>query len=132
MSESDDYDDSVDNEAFPLDGVDYNNDHHTCDWASEQRCSPSIQLKKCQYPEGCDNYVHHLCTLEWAHDNGIGELSILVLCRKHHPEYQNYLSKLHLVGQNHTVAKSGNQGRNRQKFLNSMRRRRRISISRTV
>jgi len=109
MSESDGHDDGVDDDPFHLDGIDNNNDHHTCDWASEKRCRPSIELKKCQHPEGCDKYVHHLCTIEWAHDNGIDEQSILVLCRKHHPEYQNHLCKLHLVGQKHTVAMSGNQ-----------------------
>jgi hypothetical protein len=109
LSETDESDDSVDNVPSLPHGVDYNNNHHTCDWASEKRCSPFIQLKKCQHPEGCDNYVHHLCTIEWAHDNGIDEQSILVLCRKHHPEYQNYLSKLHLVGKKHAFAISENQ-----------------------
>ena len=72
MSETDESDDSVDNVPSLPHGVDYNNNHHTCDWASEKRCSPFIQLKKCQHPEGCDNYVHHLCTIEWAHVNHLG------------------------------------------------------------
>ncbi len=60
-----------------------------CDWAIEGRCNQSIVPKRCQYSRGCDKYVHHLCTIEWATENGIEESSILTLCRKHHPEYQH-------------------------------------------
>ena len=115
MSDSDGYGDG--------DNIDIedNEDHlNICDWASEGRCLPSIQLKKCQHPEGCDKYVHHLCTTEWAHANGIDEQTISVFCRTHHPEYQNYFRKLHSNGQKRTIAASENQTSHSRKIKNCM------------
>jgi hypothetical protein len=60
-----------------------------CDWAIEGRCNQSIVPRKCQYSGGCNKYVHHLCTIEWATENGIEESGIATLCRQHHPEYQS-------------------------------------------
>ena len=100
MSGSDadaDADDDVDDEPLETKLI------PICDWAIEGRCTQSIVPKKCQHSGGCDKYVHHLCTIEWAQDNNIDESSILTLCRKHHPEYQYHIKQLQSDGHKGTL-----------------------------
>ena len=63
----------------------------SCDWACEGRCIPGLSPVKCQYSGGCNNLVHHICTIEWATENNIEVDSIAILCREHHPEYQAFI-----------------------------------------
>ena len=115
MSDSDD--DYDDDNVY----IEDNDDHfHICDWASEGRCLTGIELKKCQHHAGCDKYVHHLCTTEWAHANGIDEQTISVFCRAHHPEYQMNLLKLHSVGKKRTFAVTDNQECHSRKIKSSV------------
>ena len=64
----------------------------TCDWACEGRCIPNLNPIKCQYSEGCNKFVHHTCTIEWASENNVVEGGISTLCREHHPEFQQYVA----------------------------------------
>ena len=59
----------------------------SCDWAIEGRCILGLVPIKCQYAGGCNKFVHHLCTIQWACENNIDEGGIATLCRDHHPEY---------------------------------------------
>ncbi len=45
---------------------------------------------KCQYSGGCNKYVHHVCTIEWATENHVDVNSIAILCRDHR-EYQTFI-----------------------------------------
>ncbi len=61
-----------------------------CDWANEGRCCPGLVPIKCQYSGGCNKFVRHLCTIQWASANNVAEGEIATLCREHHPEYQRF------------------------------------------
>jgi hypothetical protein len=62
----------------------------TCDWANEGKCIPGLVPMKCQYAGGCNKFVHHLCTIQWASENNVDEGGIATLCREHHPEYHQF------------------------------------------
>ncbi len=62
-----------------------------CDWACEGRCIPGLSPVKCQYSGGCNKYVHHVCTIEWATENHVEVDSIAILCSDHHREYQTFI-----------------------------------------
>jgi hypothetical protein len=89
----------------------------TCDWAVEGRCVPGLVPRRCQYSGGCNKYVHHPCTIDWAIDNNIEEDGIAILCREHHPEYQRYtkqnsLSDTKWSGHSHSSLKARYPGNN--------------------
>ncbi len=89
----------------------------TCDWAVERRCIPGLVSRRCQYSGGCNKYVHHPCTIDWAIDNNIEEGGIAILCREHHPEYQRYTKQNSLndtkwSGHSHSSSKAHYPGNN--------------------
>ncbi len=59
-----------------------------CDWANEGRCFPSMVPIKCHISGGCNRFVYHLCTIQWAVANNVDEGGIATLCKEHQPEYQ--------------------------------------------
>ena len=67
------------------------NSKASCDWACEGRCIPGLSPVKCQYSGGCNKFVHHVCTIEWATENFVEVDSIAILCRDHHREYQAFI-----------------------------------------
>jgi hypothetical protein len=75
------------------DHSDSESENPTCDWACEGRCIPSLNPIKCQYLKGCNKFVHHTCTIEWASENNVDEGGISAFCREHHPEFQQYLAR---------------------------------------
>lgn len=75
----------------------------TCDWACEGRCIPILKPIKCQYSGGCNKFVHHTCTIEWASENNVDEGGISILCREHHPEFQHYLARSSKVKVDHSI-----------------------------
>jgi hypothetical protein len=61
-----------------------------CDWANEGWCFPGMVPIKCQFSRGCNIFVHHLCTIQWAIANNVDEGGIATLCKEHHHVYQHF------------------------------------------
>ncbi len=61
-----------------------------CDWADEGRCFPGMVPIKRQFSGGCNKFVHHLCTIQWAIANNVDEGGIATLCKEHCHEYQHF------------------------------------------
>jgi hypothetical protein len=80
-----------------------------CDWANEGKCFPGMVQIKCQFSGGCNKFVHHLCTIQWAIANNVDEGGIATLCKEHHHEYQRFSEQYSIINPKpHWKTGSGN------------------------
>ncbi len=93
----------------------------TCDWAVEGRCIPNLIPRRCQFLGGCNKYVHHSCSIEWATDNNIEEGRIGIMCREHHPEYQCYYTEQNSLNDTKWSAHSHSSSRNNDHYKDCSR-----------